>query len=167
VVVNLHLETARRGLEGMLSPEGLVPDGPFSPDKVVRADEQVSSAENAVRFSKSAAGRAHESEIASAWARGTDNSTPLVIGGDFNLPVESTIFRDHWTQFTDAFENRGNGLGWSKREGRWLRIRIDHLLTLPNGVRPQRIEVGPTYQSDHLPVIGDFAWPALPAAPKR
>ncbi|MEO7363360.1 MAG: endonuclease/exonuclease/phosphatase family protein, partial [Gemmatimonadaceae bacterium] len=99
-------------------------------------------------------------QLASRWALESSGVAPVLIGGDFNLPVESTIFRTYWSKFIDAFEARGNGLGWTKTEGRWLRIRIDHLLTTDAGPKPIRVVVGDGFLSDHKPVIADYAWPA-------
>ncbi|MBC8086218.1 MAG: endonuclease/exonuclease/phosphatase family protein [Phycisphaerae bacterium] len=168
IVINLHLETARRGLEGMLSPEGLIPDDPLdvSPDTV--REPIVSTTENIARFAANVAVRDKESALASAWAREASKQGALVVGGDFNLPVESNIFRTHWGDFVDAFEAKGNGLGWTKREGRWLRIRIDHLLTTKDGPQPLNVMVGPNYGSDHRPVIADYAWStSVPSPPPR
>lgn len=162
VAVNLHLETARRGLEGMLSKEGLVPNSPFGAPTQVSGDPELSTSENEERFARNVAIRDKESELASVWAASVAAKVQTVIGGDFNLPVESLIFRRHWSDFVDAFETKGNGLGWTKFEGRWLRIRIDHLLTLPDGPKPIRIVVSPDYQSDHHPVIVDYAWNTKP-----
>ena len=102
--------------------------------------------------------RDQESERASVWSAPSGKTTPAIIVGDFNLPVESAIFRRHWLRFTDAFESTGTGFGWSKREGTLLRIRIDHILG--NASAPQAIGVwlGSDFGSDHLPVIADLAW---------
>ncbi|MEO7363716.1 MAG: endonuclease/exonuclease/phosphatase family protein, partial [Gemmatimonadaceae bacterium] len=163
-VVNLHLETARRGLEGMLGNEGFVPDrNPFNRDTNNLNDESqpdrtgVSQAE---RFRRNALIRETESERASRWAVSGIGSTPIIIAGDFNLPVESTIFQNHWSHFVDAFESRGNGLGWTKYEGRWLRMRIDHVLSIKGGLLPLMVQVLPDYPSDHRPVLADYAWPS-------
>ena len=75
--------------------------------------------------------------------------------GDFNLPVESTIYRTHWQHFTNAFEEVGNGLGWTKQEGKLLRIRIDHVL-MNDRLEPRLVKVGRDWYSDHLPVIVDL-----------
>ncbi|MEP6833393.1 MAG: endonuclease/exonuclease/phosphatase family protein [Gemmatimonas sp.] len=164
VVVNLHLETARRGLEGLLGSQGIVPDNnPFNKDvnDLSRAvEDDQGTTDNAGRFRKNATIRDAESDRASRWAVSGVGDAPVLIAGDFNLPVESTIFQQYWGKFVDAFETRGNGLGWTKREGRWLRIRIDHILSPKGGLEPQNVVVGPDYRSDHLPLIADYAWPA-------
>ncbi|MGV3707877.1 MAG: endonuclease/exonuclease/phosphatase family protein [Gemmatimonas sp.] len=163
-VVNLHLETARRGLEGLLGREGFVPDdNPFNREIDAREGNPQSANnidDGGSRFRKNAIIRDAESERASKWALAGTNRNALVVAGDFNLPVESTIFRDHWGHFVDAFETKGNGLGWTKREGRWLRIRIDHLLTVDGGLELEGVTVGHDYRSDHLPIIADYMLPA-------
>jgi endonuclease/exonuclease/phosphatase (EEP) superfamily protein YafD len=164
-VVNLHLETARRGLEGMLGRQGIIPDDPFGLTGDTKYEPILGAEENRERFSNNAFIRERESLLASRWALESNARAPLLIAGDFNLPVESTIFRKHWASFTDAFESRGNGLGWTKREGRWLRIRIDHVLTTDDGPQPVRVVVGADALSDHQPVIADYAWPATPRTP--
>lgn len=158
-VVNLHLETARRGLEGMLSPQGLVPDNPLGGSGTTDGEESAADQENEERFEMNAAIRDRESNLASRWAVDANSPAPMIIAGDFNMPVESTIYRRYWARFNDAFEERGNGLGWTKVEGRWLRIRIDHMLTTDGGPKPQRVRIGANFLSDHLPVIVDYAWP--------
>jgi vancomycin resistance protein VanJ len=167
VLINLHLETARKGLEGMLGKEGFIPDDPLS-TVTQKVDESVQpEPSNLKRFEINTIIRTAESQRASRYASQGINRAPIIVAGDFNLPVESTIFQDHWRAFTDAFESRGNGLGWSKREGRWLRIRIDHVLTNDVGPKPLRIELGPDYSSDHLPVIVDLAWPTARTSPGK
>ena len=163
-VVNLHLETARKGLEDLLGSEGLVPDNnPFNRDTTdsKRASQTDPNAiSKPERFRRNALIRETESERASRWVLSGIANTPVLIAGDFNLPVESTIFQSHWSQFVDAFESKGNGLGWSKHEGRWLRMRIDHVLSVAGGLEPLIVKVVPDYRSDHRPVIADYAWPA-------
>ncbi|MEP6781681.1 MAG: endonuclease/exonuclease/phosphatase family protein [Gemmatimonadaceae bacterium] len=158
VLVNLHLETARRGLQTILGEEEHFGYDPTFARRQLADKPQFAAASYGVRFERNAAIRRAESQRASIWSAAA-KGTPLIIAGDFNLPVESTIFQDFWRQYNDAFEERGNGFGWSKREGPWLNIRIDHVLTTDAGVRPLRIKTGHDYLSDHLPVVVDLAWP--------
>lgn len=162
-VINLHLETARKGLEGMLGKQGFVPDHPFASGDNARQsldDREMQVTRNDDRYEINALIRSTESARASHYVSQGMNVTPIVVAGDFNMPVESTIFQEFWRAFTDAFELRGNGFGWSKREGRWLRIRIDHVLTNALAPQPLTVRIGPDYSSDHRPVIVDMAWPA-------
>lgn len=156
VFVNLHLTTARRGLELLMGRDGFVPDIMVND----RVDKDVESAQRAEIIDLNARIRNSESERASMWAMRGQANAPVLVAGDFNLPVESTIFRHYWNAFTDAFESSGTGFGWSKEEGRLLRIRNDHVLVGRGGPRPVGTWVGADLGSDHLPVIADFKFRA-------
>ena len=57
---------------------------------------------------------------------------PLIIAGDFNMPVESTIYRRLWGAYVNAFSITGYGYGWSEKapvRGIPIAVRIDHVLT--------------------------------------
>ncbi|MCU0634419.1 MAG: endonuclease/exonuclease/phosphatase family protein [Gemmatimonadaceae bacterium] len=137
-LVNLHLATARWGLSGFLP-------------SVLAAGEGLADAD--AQFQRNAVLRRYESERAADWAR--RQPSPVIVAGDFNLPVESTLYRDYWApRFTDAFERVGRGFGFTKFERR-IRIRIDHLLS-DGALRPVRAVVGPDVGSDHRPVIVDY-----------
>lgn len=94
-----------------------------------------------------------EAHLARAWVdRG---SAPRLVVGDFNTPVESRIFQEHWGGLTDAWEAAGRGFGWTKDNG-WIRVRIDHVLMGP-GWRARRITTArDNAGSDHHPVIVDL-----------
>ena len=124
---SLHLETVREGLEAVM-------DG--------RRDA-LSELRSNIIF------RNLESRLIAGWIRKTD--LPIVIGGDFNLPTDSAIFREHWTQFSDGFENAGLGFGYTKFTS-WWGARIDHVL-YDHTWRALRAEVGPDLGSDHRPMI--------------
>ena len=85
----------------------------------------------------------------------TEQSKDPIVLGDFNMPVESRIYRDHWSDCTNAFSSVGHGFGWT-RVLRRFSIRIDHVLTC-SGWRPLRAVVGPDLGSDHRPLIVDLA----------
>lgn len=160
-IVNVHLETARYGLQGFTPGDGLVPDNLQQLRRATAAVvEPNPSATEALAINTEI--RANESRRASAWARtgSGGSSAPTIVAGDFNLPVESTIFRTQWSAFTDAFESKGTGFGFSKHEGALLHIRIDHVLTNATGPQPRGVWIGPDFGSDHRPVIADMAWPA-------
>ena len=82
----------------------------------------------------------------------------MLVAGGFNLPVESTIYRAYWRDLRNAFEETGTGFGWSKGEGKLLRIRIDHVLGNATAPRPVGTWLGPDWGSDHRPVIADLRW---------
>lgn len=86
-------------------------------------------------------------------------SLPVIVVGDFNTPVESTIYRSVWSAFKNAFSEIGSGYGWTQRVSvRSLSYssRIDHILT-GKGLTPLLCEVGTDIGSDHLPLIADLA----------
>ena len=98
---NLHLETPRKGFEGLMSGDWR-------------------------RMQNNTELRAIESKLARNWV--TEGAGPLVVLGDFNTPIESAIFREEWSNLADAFTVAGSGLGVTKHNG-WIGARIDHVLT--------------------------------------
>lgn len=79
----------------------------------------------------------------------------LVIAGDFNMPVESRIYRRYFGGCTNAFSTIGAGFGWTRVLSHFS-VRIDHVLTC-GGWRPLHTEIGPPLGSDHRPLIVDLA----------
>ena len=83
-----------------------------------------------------------ESEDAHRWAGNL--ASPPILAGDFNMPVDSTIYRRYWAEFRNAFSDAGLGFGyteWPRIRGRLFGVRIDHVLTGP-GWRCRRCWVG-------------------------
>jgi len=130
-LTNLHLETPRKGLERLSSFDVTT----------LRANTEL---------------REIESDLARRWVNTglVESSVPFVIAGDFNTPVESRIFRQHWGDLTDVFSHAGTGLGMTRFNG-WIRVRIDHVLIGP-GWHADHCVVGDDYGSDHRPVIADI-----------
>lgn len=128
--VNVHLETPRKGLEPLWYGRG------------------------AERLGANTLLREVASGRAARWVAETPG--PLVIAGDFNTPVESTLFQRDWGRWESAFEKAGTGFGGT-RVLRWFRVRIDHVLP-GEGWRAQRAWVGPDLGSDHLPLVADLRW---------
>jgi len=131
-VVNLHLATVRSGLGAIMH----------------RRLGGISELESNIEQ------RDLESMLARAFAR--ESSDPLLVMGDFNMPVESTIYRRHWDDLENAFACAGAGFGHTKAT-RWHGVRIDHVL-LGQGWRCLRTEVGEDLGGDHRPVIADLRW---------
>lgn len=100
--------------------------------------------------------RDEESRDAWEWILGGP-SVPTVVAGDFNLPVESAIFRRYWGELRDAWEWGGIGTGHTKST-RWWGARIDHIITTSD-IRPRRAVIGRDVGSDHLPLIADLLLP--------
>lgn len=132
----LHLETARKGLHTVLSDD---PSG------------------SALQATGNALVREAESRRARAFVDRAGN-VPRIVAGDFNIPVESPIYGRHWGDLHNAFSALGTGFGWTKQEGSWIRIRIDHALA-GGGLRATEVRLGRNYGSDHLPLLSVFAWP--------
>lgn len=79
---------------------------------------------------------------------------PLIIAGDFNMPVDSVIYRSTWSNFSNAFSTAGFGLGFTKYT-RWHGVRIDHIL-IDSDWEVICCKVGPNLGSDHLPLVAEL-----------
>lgn len=96
--------------------------------------------------------REQASRSARAWVG--EPAPSMIAVGDFNMPVESRIYRRDWSAFRNAFDDAGTGWGTTKQTS-WFGVRIDHILFAPSW-RCRRIWVGPPMGSDHRPVIADL-----------
>ncbi|KNZ34433.1 MAG: hypothetical protein AD742_01860 [Methylibium sp. NZG] len=135
-IINLHLETVREGLTAVMQ----------------RGWGGASEME----------ANLDQRDIESALARAFADQTrgPLIVAGDFNMPVESAIYRKHWGDFTNAFSCAGWGFGATKAT-RWHGIRIDHVLLGP-GWACAGAHVAADLGLDHRPVVVDLGWQGLP-----
>lgn len=131
--VNLHLETPRKGLEGLFELD-------------IR------------RVAENTTLRAIESRRTRDWLQEATGS--VIIAGDFNMPVESTIYRKDWAGFRNAFSDAGVGFGMTRDNG-WIRVRIDHILTGDHW-RARRVSVIPGVGLDHRPVVAELMWVGPP-----
>lgn len=131
-VLNLHLETVRDGLVALRNL-GLAGVDALQ-DNLAQRDL--------------------ESNLALAWAR--QASAPMFVAGDFNMPVESAIYRRYWGEFTNGFSRAGWGLGHTKFT-RWHGIRIDHVLGGP-GWQCVQATVVEGLGNDHRPVVTAWRW---------
>ncbi len=129
-VLNLHLPTPRDALDAVLGQR-------WNAGPAVRANTEL---------------RERGSAAVRQLLDGVEG--PILIAGDFNMPIESAIYRRHWSRFANAFSSAGNGFGHTKF-GRRFRIRIDHVLSNEHW-RCRRCWVGPDVGSDHRPVLADF-----------
>lgn len=137
VVGGVHLETPREALEELffLSLRGFIA---VDAEKRVQRDVESQAARQSI---------APRTEV-----------RPLLIAGDFNLVVESAIYRRWWGDLTNVFSSRGLGLGWTKRT-KAFGVRIDHVL-VGNGVTPVSVRLGEAMGSDHRPVIAIVRLPS-------
>ena len=127
-VTNVHLETARAGLERIL--RGRVSEG-------ARILGQTSLL--------------REIELRRAERFAREQGSPALILGDFNTPPESRHFRQIYAEWTDAFQAGGFGIGGTRLNG-WIRARIDYVMANKDWLIV-RAEPGAPVGSDHLPVI--------------
>jgi endonuclease/exonuclease/phosphatase (EEP) superfamily protein YafD len=110
--------------------------------------------DGAARVEQSSATRLRE---AGDLARSVDASSgPVLLAGDFNLPADSTAYRQTLAKFSDAFSVGGFGFGWTYRP-RFTMTRIDHILS-GDGWVCRRCWVGPDVGSPHRPLIADLQW---------
>jgi vancomycin resistance protein VanJ len=86
--------------------------------------------------------------------RATQMDPPPIVVGDFNLPVESAIYREAWAAWSNAFSRAGLGFGWTKYT-RWHGARVDHVLH-GSDWECRRAWVGPNLGFDHRPVVADL-----------
>jgi vancomycin resistance protein VanJ len=110
------------------------------------------------RIEEESEDRRRQSKIALEMA--SEIHKPLILAGDFNTPADSTIYRDTWGRFSNAFSRSGFGFGHTELPSTFgwpFGVRIDHILGDPHW-RPCRCWVGPDVGSDHLPLIADLAW---------
>ncbi len=133
VIVNIHLQTVRQGLDELI-------DHGFGGGAGMAANTEI---------------RELDSSTLRRWIDGHEGHVPTIVLGDFNLPVESAIYRRHWSSFGNAFSSAGFGLGWTKRT-RWHGTRIDQIL-FSGGLTCLDAHVGPNVGSDHRPVIAHIA----------
>src|SRR5262249_10314034 len=99
--------------------------------------------------------RREQSAAITAWLSDVDG--PLLIGGDFNTPVESTIYRECWSDYGNAFSLAGLGWGLTQHSPRRTAVRIDHLLA-GRGWRCRACRIGPDVGSEHRPVYAEWEW---------
>lgn len=136
--VNVHLRTPRQGLEEVLNRRTFI-----DPSKRT-------SVTNEIEY------RRLECEDLVGWI--AESSDPVIIAGDFNMPADSSIYRQFWSKYANAFSVAGRGFGYTKSTailGWRYGSRIDHILTGPDW-RPCACWLGPDLGSDHLPLIADL-----------
>lgn len=101
----------------------------------------------------------HRAETARKVRGAIPAGAAVMVLGDFNMPQESSLYRETWSAYDNAFDKVGSGYGHTERArvgGIPIAVRIDHVLVGP-GLIPLVCEVGPDVGSDHLPVIADIA----------
>ena len=138
-VVNMHLNTPRLALETQKAP-----------------------ITNYRRFLRLHESQSIESLLAAALVPADDRATAIV-GGDFNITQQSSIYRQYWYDWQNSFSRAGTGLGHTKHT-RLLGVRIDHILA-GEGLVPLKSEVLQPMGGDHSPVVSSFSLKQPAAAP--
>jgi vancomycin resistance protein VanJ len=103
---------------------------------------------------QNAEARGGDSQIASRWV---DRRNPsLIVMGDFNLTVESRIYRRDWADLENAYSATGFGFGYTMFAGHYP-VRIDHVLT-GRALEATSVRILEGYPSQHQPVVADLRW---------
>lgn len=93
------------------------------------------------------------------------SSTPTVIAGDFNMPNDSSLFRQHWGDLTDAYAVSAVGYGYTSpcfankeflSNCPWA--QVDHILAT-QGIAVERCWIGRSGGSDHRLIAAQFRLP--------
>lgn len=101
--------------------------------------------------------RARQVQLTRAWVEARVDARRVIVAGDFNLTVDSAVYRDVWGDFDNAFSQQGLGWGFTKRSG-VLGARIDHVLAGRDWhVRAAWLDR--SIGSDHLPLVADLTLP--------
>lgn len=80
---------------------------------------------------------------------------PLIVAGDFNTPPRGQIYRALTSEFSDAWDTAGQGLGYTFMST-WPALRIDHVLSRgSSAVKLSAVsaEVQPAGGSDHRALL--------------
>ena len=80
-----------------------------------------------------------------------DKYKPSIVLGDFNMPGDSVIYKEIFSDYKNSFQVRGFGFGYTKYTS-LHGIRIDHILTT-NLFEPISAKIGLDVGSDHRPII--------------
>jgi endonuclease/exonuclease/phosphatase (EEP) superfamily protein YafD len=80
---------------------------------------------------------------------------PVIVAGDFNLPIESATYQDDWADLSNAFSICGRGLGHTKFT-RFFGVRIDHVLTTGAWECTDARVLASPYRGDHRPLVADL-----------
>lgn len=103
--------------------------------------------------------------------RGEAEGTPVVLAGDWNMPVHSAFFREFFAATGYRFARPGLWLPVTRFATRLARLgyfgsTIDHVAVSPQ-IRVTNWKRGSDIGSNHLPVIVDLALPAANALASR
>lgn len=126
-LANVHFETPRPALESLIQ---------LRPDSAALKQRQDD--------------RALQATLISEWAQAQNG--PLIIAGDFNMPVLSPLYRRFFALFGNAVSSKPAGVVNYTKYTRWHGIRIDHQL-YAGGLLPVSSEILTLPGADHKPVL--------------
>lgn len=132
----VHLETPRGALDNFADLSSIPTLGPLTRANMAERDL--------------------ESRAAREWIF-SGESLPTIVAGDFNLPIESAIYRRRWSGLRNSFSRSGTGLGNTKQTRFWG-VRIDHILTTAEFVS-HHARIGRDVGSDHRPLSAELSLP--------
>lgn len=75
---------------------------------------------------------------------------PLIVAGDFNTPPRGRVYRALTSEFNDAWDTAGRGLGYTF-SSHWPSLRIDHVFS--RGLTAVSAEVQAAGGSDHRALL--------------
>ena len=84
-----------------------------------------------------------------------DKYKPSFVLGDFNMPVESVIYKENFDEYINAFEDKGFGFGYTKYTS-LHGVRIDHIISV-HDFAPLSAKIGLDVGSDHRPIIAKLS----------
>jgi endonuclease/exonuclease/phosphatase (EEP) superfamily protein YafD len=138
-IYNLHQMTPRRGLTA-LRPNSIITE-------TGRGDLEAFVAL-----------RAAEARETRDFFERTRGDAPALIVGDFNMPSDSSLYREYWPGLANAFDEVGTGYGYTfpcQRQYQWPAgfpwLRIDHILVSEHWSLRESW-VGSANGSDHRPI---------------
>lgn len=137
-VATLHLFSPRDGLAEIASSRSVI--APWRRETLLQQTDY----------------RRTENQQASRWL--AQRPEPLLIAGDLNTPVRSSIYRESWGTQPNAFSQAGLGFGHTveiNQGGFRFSNRIDHVLASDDWQCSQ-CWVGPEVGSDHWPLIARY-----------
>lgn len=157
-VVNLHLETPREGIEAMMDEWRMIASSLWHL-RLGETGKLLSSAQwlNPPEMKDKIFVREFESKVAKDWV--TETPHPVIVTGDFNMPSDSRIYREFWSDFDNTYKVAGFEFGNTKWT-RWFGIRIDHIL-----VREKDWDVINAWtlpgagHTDHIPLMAEIIRP--------
>lgn len=88
----------------------------------------------------------------------TTSPYPVIMTGDFNNTAFSYIYRKLSEDMTDAFLERGNGIGTTFKFD-FYPMRIDYIMVSESAFDVVGFETLDTSFSDHKPVFATLGWP--------